>query len=80
MIKGPVASAGSISYLSKINGIKVPITAAKTITTNKEALTTIPKSIVPKILAIPKISEEQIRPLKSPTNNSFPNLAKILLN
>ena len=79
-MNGPVARAGSMSYLSKIKGINVPITAANTMTTNKEELTTTPNSIVPKNHAIPKISDEQIKPLNSPTKTSLPSFEKILLN
>ncbi len=41
--KGPVANAGSILYLFKISGIKVPKIPAKTITTKREILTTNPR-------------------------------------
>ena len=41
MIKGPVANAGSILYLSKVKGTNVPKSAAKTITDNKDMLTVI---------------------------------------
>jgi hypothetical protein len=53
VIKGPVASAGSILFLCKINGINVPIIAAKTTTTNREILTTNPSVELAKIKAIP---------------------------
>lgn len=42
VINGPVAKAGSIPYLSKIIGIKVPTKEAMTITVNKAAETVIP--------------------------------------
>jgi hypothetical protein len=38
VIKGPVASAGSILYFSKVRGINVPKTAAKTITASSEII------------------------------------------
>ena len=41
VIKGPVAKAGSILYFSKVRGINVPKSAAKTITDNKDILTVI---------------------------------------
>jgi hypothetical protein len=48
-MKGPVAKAGSILFLCNNNGINVPITAAKTTTTNKEMLTTNPRVELEKI-------------------------------
>ena len=39
VINGPVANAGSILYLFKVNGIKVPNSAAKIITASSEMLT-----------------------------------------
>jgi len=50
---GPVASAGSILYLSRIKGISVPKIAAKIITVNKEILTTSPNVEFSKNVAIP---------------------------
>ena len=41
MIKGPVANAGSILYFSKVRGMNVPKSAAKTITDNNDMLTVI---------------------------------------
>ena len=41
MINGPVARAGSILYFSRVKGIKVPKSAAKTITDNNDKLTVI---------------------------------------
>ena len=40
-MNGPVAKAGSILYLSKVSGIKVPNKAAKMITDNSAILTVI---------------------------------------
>lgn len=42
VINGPVAKAGSIPYLSKTIGMKVPISEAMTITLNKAIETVIP--------------------------------------
>ena len=39
VIKGPVASAGSILYLSSTKGTKVPKSAAKIITAIRDILT-----------------------------------------
>ena len=39
VIKGPVARAGSILYLSSTKGIKVPKSAAKIITAIRDILT-----------------------------------------
>ena len=42
VINGPVANAGSMPYLSKIIGMKVPTSEAITITVNKATETVIP--------------------------------------
>ena len=61
MIKGPVAIAGSIPFLSKSIGIDVPISAATTITQSIESEIVILSSIGSlvakpnKIVKIPKI-------------------------
>ena len=74
--KGPVASAGSILYLSNISGISVPKIAAKIITANSDMLTVRANSIplLNKIL-YPNITTEQISPLIMATENSFDSLA-----
>ena len=74
VIKGPVAKAGSILYFSKVKGINVPKTAAKTITANNEMLTVmLSAKLYPKLKAAPRIMIEQIIAFRSPTPNSFTN-------
>ena len=52
-MNGPVASAGSILYLSNSRGIKVPKIAAKMTTVNKDMLTTNPNVALSKTNAMP---------------------------
>ncbi len=72
MIKGPVARAGSILYFSKAKGIKVPKSAANTITTNKD----FQDKISDAVLGVSNIHEEIIDiDLKEATE-----LSKIMLD
>ena len=72
MINGPVASAGSILYFSKVSGIKVPKSAAKIITANKEMLTVMLIFILyPSANIEASIIMDQIKPFNNPTLNSF---------
>ena len=65
VIKGPVASAGSILYFSNVRGINVPNKAAKIITANKEILTVRLSPIpYPNPNAAPNIIKEQMILLK----------------
>ena len=63
VINGPVASAGSIPYLSGNKGIKVPINEAIMITESKDTVIVIPVAIftpsnkwLPTSKIVPKIS------------------------
>ena len=72
VIKGPVASAGSILYLSSTKGTKVPKSAAKIITAIRDILTV--KDIelgYPISEVMIMISPEQIIPFNKATPNSF---------
>ena len=46
VMKGPVAKAGSILYLSRSKGISVPNIADEIITVNNDILTTRPKVLL----------------------------------
>ena len=75
VINGPVANAGSILYLSNVRGIKVPNSAANTITANKDMLTVKLSWIpYPSEKAAPNIIPEQIIPFNSPIISSFISL------
>ena len=54
VINGPVARAGSILYLLRSRGMRVPNMAATKMTANKEILTTKPKVEFPKAKAMAK--------------------------
>jgi hypothetical protein len=72
VIKGPVASAGSIFLLSRARGMKVPKSAANTITHIREKPTVTLRFMPnPNKKVVTKIITEHIRPFKSPTRNSF---------
>ena len=72
MINGPVASAGSILYRFKVNGIKAPNTAAKTITASREILTVRQRDkLYPINSDQHKIIIEHTNPLNKPTPNSL---------
>ena len=74
VIKGPVASAGSILYFSNVRGINVPNKAAKTITANNEILTVrLSSMLYHNANVAPNMITEQIIPFNSPTPNSFSN-------
>mgnify|MGYP004288339891 FL=1 len=63
VINGPVARAGSILYLLRSRGIRVPNMAATKMTANKEMLTTKPKVEFPKAKAMAKINIDKNAPL-----------------
>jgi len=75
VIKGPVASAGSILYFSSVRGVNAPKRAANTITASKEILTVKLRPIgYPRPNVAAKIISEQIIPFNNPTSNSLNNL------
>ena len=77
-MKGPVARAGSIFILLKINGIHVPKTAANIITDKSEILTAkLYSKDLPKIKLTKKSKIPQSNPFTIPTPSSLINLLKI---
>ena len=80
VMKGPVASAGSMFRLSRARGTKVPNSAAKTIT-HKRLMPTVMLRLVPKPSnsVVKKIMAEHIIPLNSPTLSSFVNCPRMFV-
>ena len=78
VIKGPVASAGSILRLSRARGTKVPKSAANTIT-HKRLIPTVMLRLVPKPSnsVVKKIIAEHMIPLNSPTLSSLVNCPRM---